>query len=288
MQNGIQSKLRYPQRLVWRTLGVAGAPSRLGAGFMHKVGAVDFQDFDSPRYVLVAVLAGTGRYTTDDGTEYRLEPGMMFQRIPGKRQSNYIDPQSGWYECYLETGVDFAAALDQMGVIDWTIPVRPLGRPAGFADMVHDFMTGLTAASEKDLPDFAVRIAGLFRHAFAPYRSQPERIIPDHGANAVDAARLLLERNFNRPFNLKAFCRSQNCGYEFFRKKFKAIVGLSPWQYRVKRRLDAAAEMLAAGKLPVAEIAVRLGYSSPYEFSAQFKRAFGRSPKHFRSGAQER
>ncbi|MDD4818172.1 MAG: AraC family transcriptional regulator [Victivallaceae bacterium] len=286
MQNGINVKHRYPQRIVWRTIGPTGAPSRLGAGFMHKTRAVDFVDFDSPRYVLVAVLAGAGRYVDDSGAEYRLEPGMLFQRIPGRRQSNYIAPESGWYECYLETGMDFAAALNQMGVIDWSHPVRRLDRPAEFADLVHAFMTGLAVAREETLPAFAVQLAELFRLAFFPSARTESGPEPPDGNHAIDAARRRLESGFDRPFDLHSFCREHNCGYEYFRKKFKAVVGLPPLQYRIKRRLDTAAELLTARTLPVSEIAALLGYSSPYEFSAQFKRAFGRSPKYFRAGAE--
>jgi len=39
------------------------------------------------------------------------------------------------------------------------------------------------------------------------------------------------------------------------------------------------------GDLTVGEIAVKLGYASPYEFSAQFKRFLGISPHYYRSGA---
>ena len=48
----------------------------------------------------------------------------------------------------------------------------------------------------------------------------------------------------------------------------------------------AACALLLHPELTVQEIASRLGYSSPYEFSAQFKRYLGVSPSFWRPRRQ--
>ncbi|MDC7241323.1 MAG: AraC family transcriptional regulator, partial [Spirochaetales bacterium] len=48
---------------------------------------------------------------------------------------------------------------------------------------------------------------------------------------------------------------------------------------------DEACRLLRTGRLSVKETAQKLGYRSPYEFSAQFRRFTGWSPRDYR-GAQ--
>jgi AraC-like DNA-binding protein len=98
----------------------------------------------------------------------------------------------------------------------------------------------------------------------------------------IDKACEFLSRNFDQPCDVKAFCRRHGVGYENFRKMFKRQNGVSPWRYRILRRLDAAYTMLRNPELQISEIASALGYSSQFEFSAQFKKHLGISPSKFR------
>jgi AraC-like DNA-binding protein len=72
-------------------------------------------------------------------------------------------------------------------------------------------------------------------------------------------------------------------GYESFRKEFRARMGVSPGDYRIRRRIDRARELLTSTTQSVKEIAYELGYPNPSVFSLQFKREVGRSPEHYRS-----
>jgi AraC-like DNA-binding protein len=81
---------------------------------------------------------------------------------------------------------------------------------------------------------------------------------------------------------LEKYCSQYGVGYENFRKRFRLKIGVSPGRYIINRRIDAACEMLRMSKTPISEIAFSLGYASPFEFSAQFKKTIGISPNHYR------
>lgn len=66
-------------------------------------------------------------------------------------------------------------------------------------------------------------------------------------------------------------------GINRFNKAFKHIAGCSFKAYRLNMRMEKAKEMLAEGKTRK-EIARKLGYRTPGNFSAAFKRRFGYSP----------
>lgn len=68
---------------------------------------------------------------------------------------------------------------------------------------------------------------------------------------------------------------------------FSRILGDSPMTYVTALRLDLAASELATSKVTLSDLADRLGYSSPFSFSAAFKRHTGQSPAHFRKAARD-
>ncbi len=68
--------------------------------------------------------------------------------------------------------------------------------------------------------------------------------------------------------------------YHFLRT-FKQVTGETPFEYRMRIRIENAKEMLEDGGLSVSEIGERLGFSSPSYFSDAFKKATGISPKNY-------
>lgn len=63
-----------------------------------------------------------------------------------------------------------------------------------------------------------------------------------------------------------------------FARAFKAAMGLPPHRYVASRRMSRAKTLLAAGAVPIAEIAYRCGFASVSSFGRAFKRASGVSP----------
>ena len=59
---------------------------------------------------------------------------------------------------------------------------------------------------------------------------------------------------------------------------FKAVTGTSPVQYLKSLRLYKARQMMVHSLLPAAIAAERVGYSSPSQFSRDFRRTFGAPP----------
>ncbi len=75
--------------------------------------------------------------------------------------------------------------------------------------------------------------------------------------------------------------------YSYISNLFKRTTGNTLSEYYRGRRLDIARSLLAEGKRTVGEISEFLGYSTPFAFSAAFKKQFGISPKAHKSSAAE-
>jgi AraC family transcriptional regulator len=73
-------------------------------------------------------------------------------------------------------------------------------------------------------------------------------------------------------------------GYSVFHfaRKFTLAMGISPRRYISHWRLENAMAELAAGKLPLTEIALNAQFSSQASFTRAFHRATGMTPKEYR------
>lgn len=69
-----------------------------------------------------------------------------------------------------------------------------------------------------------------------------------------------------------------------FHRRFKETTGMAPIQFVKELRLNSAAMRLAEG-MRTGEAAEAVGYHSPSQFSREFKRQFGQSPKDWATGS---
>ena len=70
-----------------------------------------------------------------------------------------------------------------------------------------------------------------------------------------------------------------------FHRKFKQATTMSPIQFVKSMRLNNAA-MKIAGGMTVNEAAAEVGYVSPSQFSREFKRMYGQSPRKWSHSKQ--
>lgn len=68
----------------------------------------------------------------------------------------------------------------------------------------------------------------------------------------------------------------------YFRRLFARYAGMSPMEYRNKRRLEAARALLVGSSLSVREIAERYGFTTPEYFCRVFRAEYGRAPSVYR------
>lgn len=66
-------------------------------------------------------------------------------------------------------------------------------------------------------------------------------------------------------------------------RRMRRVFGLTTGQWLLKLRVDRAQRLLRETKLPIASIAVDVGYADQSAFSRQFRRTTGRSPRDYRS-----
>lgn len=265
--------------MLYRYMGGGALPERIGAGVFEKKGvSIDFADWNLKYYSLVYVIAGQGRYIDSNGYEYALHPGCFLQRIPGKRHSTYLDPESGWRECFIDIGPLMFEALSASGIIRTDISVFNIGLDLSLAERFSRLVHMLRELVEEELPEVVPEVISLINVFSGRMRIAGNT----HDDLMIKSACEYLSEDLDERINMRKFCRVNKWGYEKFRKLFTEKMGMPPVKYRIRKRIDAACRMLIDKSLSIGEIALKLGYPSPYEFSAQFKKYTGTAPKFFR------
>lgn len=95
-------------------------------------------------------------------------------------------------------------------------------------------------------------------------------------------ARRFMDEHFAEPLDLDRICREAHFSRYHFIRLFRSAFGITPHQYLIRRRLQKAQELLAAGELSVTEVCFAVGFQSLGSFSSLFQRAIGRSPQQYR------
>ncbi len=101
----------------------------------------------------------------------------------------------------------------------------------------------------------------------------------DSQASAIARAIALLRSEFRSPLEIPALASRVGLSASAFHKHFKAITASSPLQYRKGLQLLEARRQLRGGAVSVSTAAFEVGYESAAQFSRDYARKFGVSPR---------
>ncbi len=72
----------------------------------------------------------------------------------------------------------------------------------------------------------------------------------------------------------------------YFRRLFRAYTGMSPNEYRIKRKIERAKDIMEKSEISIAEISELLGYEDPSYFWRAFKKEVGMSPSAYQKSVE--
>lgn len=227
-------------------------------------------------YSIIYVLVGGGTYQ-DATTTTTFGPGDVIQRFPDRpREIRFSQEEM----LQLSMGVPrlIYDALVLGGVPEAANPVLRIGVHRELITAGERIVEELRTQPDDRLYETLARmhrlLAEIHRLAapVAPSPSRPE----------VAEACAILEEAFDRTVHLPRLAARLNLSYTTFRRLFTQQMGVSPGEYRLRRRTEYVQDLLCDPRLSMAEIADRAGYRDLFALSRQFRQRTGVSPRQFR------
>lgn len=94
-------------------------------------------------------------------------------------------------------------------------------------------------------------------------------------AQAID----IIKRRLHEPLRVKDLASAVHLSESAFYQAFKSVTAMSPIQFQKKLRLDEARRIMLFEGSDVSTACYQVGYESPSQFSREYSRLFGQSPK---------
>lgn len=88
-----------------------------------------------------------------------------------------------------------------------------------------------------------------------------------------------LMQEYNQPLSVETLAQDVHMSVSGFHHHFKAVTALSPLQFQKRLRLQEARRLLLGREADITSTSFRVGYDSPSQFSREYRRLFGASPR---------
>lgn len=107
-------------------------------------------------------------------------------------------------------------------------------------------------------------------------------VLKSDDVERIHYARDLLIKDIENPPDLVELARLVGLSRSKLHHNFRAVYGITPFDYLRDRRLEKAGIFLNEGNMDVTEVSYSVGYSSLSHFTKVFKQYFGMPPSNYR------
>jgi len=229
----------------------------------------------TPQYALVYLSTGSATYSDPVHREVMLKSGDAFQRFP--EVVHNVSYSAGTATHYMAVPSEVFQLMKGQGLRTLQHPLIRLGTQHRFLARHAQLARELRNCSPQRL---IVCLTHMQQFLVDVHVHALTREVSPSAARRIEEACKLLSTDFSAPVSMPDIASKVGLGYSNFRRMFQQTTGLAPGDYRVRRRIEHAQELLLGG-LSAKEVAARLGYSDIYAFSTQFKKFTGLSPRQY-------
>jgi AraC-like DNA-binding protein len=115
-----------------------------------------------------------------------------------------------------------------------------------------------------------------------------QEVLPQPTSAVVKQALLYLQENYRRRVSRAEVASDVGVSQSHLSRIFRKEMGVSPWDFLLRLRLQVATDLLRTTGGSITEIAGQTGFDDPAYFSRVFSREIGCSPQVFRRNANNK
>lgn len=217
--------------------------------------------------VLHYVLSGNGYF---NGVKVCEGQGFFFSA--GELVEYYPEDENPWNYFWINCSEEFAVryilptlALDKNGVFNYSFKRR-------LELIINKIM-------EYDDPMSMVESLGF---AFSVLMLHEQRRSATKSQHYVQQAKRYIDYSLNRKLTVADVAKELAINDRYLYSLFVKHEGISPKEYILRRKMDAAADLLANTALSIKEVSIAVGINDIFSFSKLFKSRMGVSPTKYR------
>jgi len=98
----------------------------------------------------------------------------------------------------------------------------------------------------------------------------------------VERALSLMSKHIREKLSSDDLAAKLGLSEEYFIRLFRHHLGMSPFQYFTRLKIEAASAVLVDNQLTISDVAYRFGFENPFHFTKVFKKCTGLSPREYR------
>ena len=142
-------------------------------------------------------------------------------------------------------------------------------------------------AKSNDNPYAELRIQShvndiIFRLAENRDYYEKQKFVNGNVSKAITEAKRFIVANYNKNIRLKDVANHVFLSPNYFHKLFTQVTGITPHQYIINQKINAAKKMLLESDATITDIVINCGFSSQSYFNAIFKREVRITPNDYR------
>lgn len=232
-------------------------------------------------YYIVFISQGKGVFESDKTTPSVVSEGTCFFLFPHIWHRYKPDINLGWEEFWVGFKGGYPDLLMNKYFFDPKAPCVDVG----LNEPLLILFNRLLEAVQFSTPGYCQIISGITLEILGLVHAAPANKVQSENPTQqlISKAMFLLRESLDQPVNMENLARELLMSYSKFRKEFKNMTGLSPYEYHLTLRMNMAKELLNSTTLNISEIAHQTGFESVFYFSKFFKRKAGLSPKNYRT-----
>jgi AraC-like DNA-binding protein len=170
--------------------------------------------------------------------------------IPSSKKEN---TKRGMFVCQIETSL-LDAVLRLVRLLDHPEDIPILG-PLFTKEILYRILKGQDGATLEQI------------------------VIEGSSANRINNVIDHITNNYDQPFRIEELAEIGNMSISSIHRHFKEVTAMSPIQFQKQLRLQEARRLLLTEPTDAADVAFRIGYESPSQFSREYSRLFGFPPR---------
>lgn len=143
-------------------------------------------------------------------------------------------------------------------------------------------MNDILSFEEEDLDSYCLSLANtIFKEHFYRMILSLKKYENESTENFSQILQSMKDRVAEN-ISVKQLAEESHMSERSFRSMFLKYTGITPKQYLIKVKMQNAAQILQTSDFSINKVSEKLGYSSPFQFSRDFKKFYGVSPNSFR------